>query len=129
MGKSLFVPVCPESWRVENWRILVDYRLLLTDVILQLRSPHISLSFASLLGAIICTVRRFLTCKCSRCNDRGLHTVLSPSRLSLMCVSGCSLLLCCAITHQSLLMLLAELHSGLLKGWWYYYFFFPLFSA
>lgn len=59
-------------------------------------SSHVFFSLAPLLRAIICTIRRFLTCKCSRCSDRGLHTVLNPSNLSLMCVSGLfsSALLC-----------------------------------
>lgn len=57
-------------------------------VTLQLRSPHISFSLAAFLRAIICTIRRFLTCKRSRCSDRGLCAVLNLSKLSLMSVSG-----------------------------------------
>lgn len=58
------------------------------DIILQLRSPHISLSLTPFLRAIICTIRRFLTCERSRYSDRGLRAVLNPSELSLMTVSG-----------------------------------------
>lgn len=123
MWKSLFFTLCPESWRVENWRILVEYRILLIDVILQLRSPH--MSFSPLLlcwGPLYAPLEDFWPVSAADAVTEA-SILCSTHPTSHWCVSqGCSLLLCCAITHQSLLMLLAEsvLHSGLPKGPYYF---------
>lgn len=125
MGKSLFFPVWPESCTVGNWRILVKYSILLIDVILESRSPRICLSLLLLCwGPLYAPLEDFWPVNAADAvTEASILCSAHPS--SHWCVSrGCSLLLCCRITHQSLLMLLAQsvLHSDLPKGWYYFFF-------
>lgn len=90
---------------------------------------HLFFSLAPLLRAIICTIRRFFWPVSTTDAVTEASILCSTHPGSHWCVSqGCSLLLCCAVTHQSLLMLLAEsaLHSDLPKGRYYFFFHFSL---